>query len=200
MAVAGTCSCAQGWLEPLNAAAQLRPLHRCSEAAHAASLLVREMAELLPALTLPPPGLCRQRDSQGARQPGCLCLCHLPRRHQGAGTGQLLEHVLLHSAAPQQTTCLKGQRTRAWCASPAIRQCVVACHVVACPAYSSAHPPSLSALQVVTPDLKAPGKSKLLHVDLGAGRRRLGGSALAQAYMQVGGGAGVGRGHAQHTM
>ncbi len=40
--------------------------------------------------------------------------------------------------------------------------------------------------QVVTPDIKAPGASKLLHVDLGAGRRRLGGSALAQAYMQVG--------------
>ncbi|KAI7838801.1 hypothetical protein COHA_007416 [Chlorella ohadii] len=40
--------------------------------------------------------------------------------------------------------------------------------------------------KVVTPDLKAPGSSRLLHVDLGAGRRRLGGSALAQAYMQVG--------------
>ncbi|KAL4423911.1 hypothetical protein ABPG75_001212 [Micractinium tetrahymenae] len=40
--------------------------------------------------------------------------------------------------------------------------------------------------QVVTPDLKAPGASRLLHVDLGAGQRRLGGSALAQAYMQVG--------------
>ena len=39
--------------------------------------------------------------------------------------------------------------------------------------------------QVVTPDLKAPGASALLHVDLGAGRRRLGGSALAQAYGQV---------------
>ncbi|PSC73466.1 putative phosphoribosylformylglycinamidine chloroplastic mitochondrial [Micractinium conductrix] len=40
--------------------------------------------------------------------------------------------------------------------------------------------------KVVTPDLKAPGASRLLHVDLGAGQRRLGGSALAQAYMQVG--------------
>ncbi|GAB4814933.1 hypothetical protein N2152v2_001979 [Parachlorella kessleri] len=40
--------------------------------------------------------------------------------------------------------------------------------------------------QVVTPDLKAPGASRLLHVDLGEGRRRLGGSALAQAYMQLG--------------
>jgi phosphoribosylformylglycinamidine (FGAM) synthase-like enzyme len=41
--------------------------------------------------------------------------------------------------------------------------------------------------QVVTPDLKAPGASSLLHVDLAAGRRRLGGSVLAQAYAQVGG-------------
>lgn len=40
--------------------------------------------------------------------------------------------------------------------------------------------------QVVTPDLKAPGASKLIHVDLAAGRRRLGGSALAQAYGQIG--------------
>ena len=47
-------------------------------------------------------------------------------------------------------------------------------------------PPPPSPLQVVTPDLKAPGRSSLLHVDLGAGRRRLGGSALAQAYAQVG--------------
>ena len=39
---------------------------------------------------------------------------------------------------------------------------------------------------MVTPDLKAPGASVLLHVDLGAGRRRLGGSSLAQAYRQVG--------------
>lgn len=39
--------------------------------------------------------------------------------------------------------------------------------------------------QVVTPDLKAPGASSLLHVDLGAGRRRLGGSSLAQVYGQV---------------
>eukprot|EP00887_Chlorella_sp_A99_P003357 scaffold26.g3357.t1 len=34
---------------------------------------------------------------------------------------------------------------------------------------------------VVTPDLKAPGSGRLLHVDLAAGRRRLGGSTLAQA-------------------
>lgn len=39
--------------------------------------------------------------------------------------------------------------------------------------------------QVVTPDLKLPGSSAILHVDLAAGRRRLGGSALAQAYSQA---------------
>ncbi|CAL5220912.1 g3007 [Coccomyxa viridis] len=38
----------------------------------------------------------------------------------------------------------------------------------------------------VTPDLKLPGSGKLLWVDLGQGRRRLGGSALAHAYSQVG--------------
>lgn len=40
--------------------------------------------------------------------------------------------------------------------------------------------------QVVTPDLKAPGASRLLHVDLGCGQRRLGGSSLAQVYGQLG--------------
>ena len=37
----------------------------------------------------------------------------------------------------------------------------------------------------VTPDLKLPGRGKLLWVDLGQGKRRLGGSALAHAYNQV---------------
>ena len=37
----------------------------------------------------------------------------------------------------------------------------------------------------VTPDLKLPGSGKLLWVDLGQNRRRLGGSALAHAYSQV---------------
>jgi phosphoribosylformylglycinamidine synthase len=37
----------------------------------------------------------------------------------------------------------------------------------------------------VTPDLKLPGTGKLLWVDLGGGRKRLGGSALAHAYGQV---------------
>lgn len=38
----------------------------------------------------------------------------------------------------------------------------------------------------VAPDLKLPGSGVLLHVDLAEGHRRLGGSALAQAYGQIG--------------
>jgi phosphoribosylformylglycinamidine synthase len=40
--------------------------------------------------------------------------------------------------------------------------------------------------KVVTPDLKRPGAGRLLFVDLSLGRQRLGGSALAQVYGQVG--------------
>ncbi len=40
--------------------------------------------------------------------------------------------------------------------------------------------------KTVTPDIKAPGKSRLLFIDLGSGQNRLGGSALAQVYGQVG--------------
>lgn len=40
--------------------------------------------------------------------------------------------------------------------------------------------------RVVTPDLKRPGDSALLYIDLGDGRCRLGGSALAQVFGQVG--------------
>ncbi len=40
--------------------------------------------------------------------------------------------------------------------------------------------------KVVTPDIKRPGSSRLLYVDLGEGRYRLGGSALAQCYGQTG--------------
>jgi phosphoribosylformylglycinamidine synthase len=40
--------------------------------------------------------------------------------------------------------------------------------------------------RTVTPDLKAPGKSKLLLIDLGSGKNRLGGSALAQVFGQIG--------------
>ncbi len=38
----------------------------------------------------------------------------------------------------------------------------------------------------VTPDIKMPGKSLLCLIDLGLGKNRLGGSALAQAYNQLG--------------
>ncbi|MDA8105667.1 MAG: phosphoribosylformylglycinamidine synthase [Nitrospiraceae bacterium] len=40
--------------------------------------------------------------------------------------------------------------------------------------------------RVITPDIKSPGRSRLLFVDLGKGKNRLGGSALAQCYSQVG--------------
>jgi phosphoribosylformylglycinamidine synthase len=40
--------------------------------------------------------------------------------------------------------------------------------------------------KVITPDLKRPGKSKLLFIDLAPGKHRLGGSALAQCFGQVG--------------
>jgi phosphoribosylformylglycinamidine synthase len=40
--------------------------------------------------------------------------------------------------------------------------------------------------QTVTPDLKLPGRGRLLYVDLGGGRHRLGGSALSQVFGQLG--------------
>jgi phosphoribosylformylglycinamidine synthase len=40
--------------------------------------------------------------------------------------------------------------------------------------------------KTVTPDVKAPGRSSLLFIDLGMGHNRLGGSALAQSFGQVG--------------
>ncbi len=40
--------------------------------------------------------------------------------------------------------------------------------------------------KTVTPDLKAPGRGTLMFIDLSAGRNRLGGSALAQVFGQVG--------------
>ncbi|MBN2543845.1 phosphoribosylformylglycinamidine synthase [bacterium] len=40
--------------------------------------------------------------------------------------------------------------------------------------------------KVVTPDIKKPGESKLLFIDLGDGKNRMGGSALAQVYDQLG--------------
>ena len=39
---------------------------------------------------------------------------------------------------------------------------------------------------VITPDIKKPGESRLLYIDLGSGKNRLGGSALAQVYNQIG--------------
>ncbi|MFU8779645.1 MAG: phosphoribosylformylglycinamidine synthase [Kiritimatiellia bacterium] len=49
----------------------------------------------------------------------------------------------------------------------------------------SAFAPVYDARRIVTPDLKA-GRSELFLLDLGCGRNRLGGSALAQVYNQVG--------------
>ena len=40
--------------------------------------------------------------------------------------------------------------------------------------------------KVITPDIKRPGESRLLFIDLGMGKNRMGGSALAQCYSQVG--------------
>lgn len=41
-------------------------------------------------------------------------------------------------------------------------------------------------LKVITPDIKRPGMSKLLLIDPSRGKNRLGGSALAQCYKQIG--------------
>ncbi|UCH44063.1 MAG: phosphoribosylformylglycinamidine synthase, partial [Nitrospiraceae bacterium] len=40
--------------------------------------------------------------------------------------------------------------------------------------------------KVITPDLKGPGESRLMFIDLGKGKNRLGGSALAQVFSQIG--------------
>jgi phosphoribosylformylglycinamidine synthase len=50
----------------------------------------------------------------------------------------------------------------------------------------SAYVTSPDITQTVTPDLKRPGSGRLLYVDLGGGRGRLGGSALAHVFGQVG--------------
>jgi len=50
----------------------------------------------------------------------------------------------------------------------------------------SAYATMADITKVVTPDLKAPGESVLLLIDLAPDRRRLGGSALAQVYGQLG--------------
>lgn len=40
--------------------------------------------------------------------------------------------------------------------------------------------------KVITPDIKRPGKSRLIHIDIALGKRRLGGSALTQVFNQLG--------------
>ncbi len=40
--------------------------------------------------------------------------------------------------------------------------------------------------KIITPDIKKPGKSKLLYIELGNGKYRLGGTALAHVYGQIG--------------
>ena len=40
--------------------------------------------------------------------------------------------------------------------------------------------------KVITPDIKQPGRSRLIYIDLGNGKNRLGGSALPQVYNQLG--------------
>jgi phosphoribosylformylglycinamidine synthase len=46
--------------------------------------------------------------------------------------------------------------------------------------------PCTDIRRIVTPDIKAPGDSRLLFIDLADGFQRLGGSALAQVYGQIG--------------
>ena len=41
--------------------------------------------------------------------------------------------------------------------------------------------------KTITPDLKAPGKSRILFIDLGNSQNRLGGSSLAHVFGQIGG-------------
>ncbi len=50
----------------------------------------------------------------------------------------------------------------------------------------SAYATSPDITKVITPDIKKPGESRLLIIDLGEGKNRMGGSALAQCYNQVG--------------
>ncbi|RMG67115.1 MAG: phosphoribosylformylglycinamidine synthase, partial [Nitrospirae bacterium] len=50
----------------------------------------------------------------------------------------------------------------------------------------SAYAPCTDITKTVTPDIKRPGESGLIYIDLGKGRYRTGGSALAQVFGQVG--------------
>lgn len=50
----------------------------------------------------------------------------------------------------------------------------------------SAYAPCPDINKVITPDIKNPGKSVILFIDLGNGKKRLGGTALAQCFGQLG--------------
>jgi phosphoribosylformylglycinamidine synthase len=50
----------------------------------------------------------------------------------------------------------------------------------------SAYAPCPDIEKIVTPDIKYPGRSELLFVDLGDGKKRLGGSSLCHVYNQAG--------------
>jgi phosphoribosylformylglycinamidine synthase len=50
----------------------------------------------------------------------------------------------------------------------------------------SAYAPCPDVTKVITPDLKKPGQGRLLYIDLGGGQYRIGGSALAYVYNQIG--------------
>jgi phosphoribosylformylglycinamidine synthase len=50
----------------------------------------------------------------------------------------------------------------------------------------STYAPVRNITKIITPDIKRPSESNLLHIDLASGKRRLGGSALAQTFGEVG--------------
>ncbi len=50
----------------------------------------------------------------------------------------------------------------------------------------SAYAPMSNIMKKVTPDIKRPDESRIMRIDISGGKRRLGGSALAQVYSQLG--------------
>jgi len=80
---------------------------------------------------------------------------------------------ILKAGNQRQKTEDKGQQSKEIVKSPGT---LVISAYVSCP----------DITKVVTPDIKRPGESKLLFIDLGKGKNRLGGSALAHVYNQVG--------------
>ncbi|MBI5676814.1 MAG: phosphoribosylformylglycinamidine synthase [Nitrospirae bacterium] len=50
----------------------------------------------------------------------------------------------------------------------------------------SAYAPCPDITKVITPNIKKPGQSRLIYIDLGNGKNRLGGTALAQVFNQIG--------------